>query len=306
MLETAKQKMCDLPIERLKPCPPFTNVGVDYFGPFTIKGEAQKRIHSKCYGVIIVCMVARAVYVDITTDYATDSLIQLLRRFGSRHGWPAKFHADSGSQLKGAPEELKKVIGRIDHKEIQEHVSSKSSEWHFIPPEAPWMNGVTESLVKSIKRSLVNAIGAQILSYSELQTVMFESAELVNERPIGRHPTEPDDGCYLCPNDLILGRSTSTIPQGEFDHGTNLSRRFRFIQTLVAAFWRKWNRDFFPSLVVRSKWHVERRNVKIGDVVILRDANALRGSWRLARVINTMPNEDGIVRRIVGPLQTKQ
>ena len=39
--------------------------------------------------------------------------------------------------------------------------------------------------------------------------------------------------------------------------------------------------------------------MKIGDVVILRDANALRGSWRLARVINTMPNEDGIVRRII-------
>lgn len=161
------------------------------------------------------------------------------------------------------------------------------------------MNWVTESLVKSIKRAIATSIGAQILSYSEMQTVMFECAELVNERPIGRHPKEPEDGSYLCPNDLILGRSTSTIPQGEFDHGTNLSRRFRFIQSLVSAFWRKWTRDFFPSLVIRSKWHVERRNVKIGDVVLLKDNNALRGSWRLARVINTIPNEDGIVRRIV-------
>ena len=101
--------------------------------------------------------------------------------------------------------------------------------------------------------------------------------------------SQPEDGSYLCPNDLILGRSTSTIPQAEFDHGTDLSRRFRFIQSLTNAFWRKWTRDFFPSLIVRSKWHVERRNIQIGDVVLLKDANALRGSWRLARVMDTKP-----------------
>ena len=299
LLEAVNQKMADLPIERLKPCPPFTNVGVDYFGPFTIKGEVQKRIHGKCYGVLIVCMVTRAVYADITTDYSTDSLLQLLRRFGSRHGWPAKFFSDSGSQLKGAPEELKRVIDRLDRKKLQEQASAKNAEWHFVPPEAPWMNGVTESLVKSIKRALLTAIGVQILSYSEMQTVMFECAELVNERPIGRHPTDPDDGSYLCPNDLILGRSTSTIPQAEFDYGSNLSRRFRFVQSLANAFWKKWTRDYFPSLIVRSKWHVERRNVKVGDVVLLKDANALRGTWRLGRVTKTMPNEDGLVRRII-------
>ena len=41
-----------LPLERLKPCPPFSAVGIDYFGPYTIKGEVQKRVRGKCYGVI--------------------------------------------------------------------------------------------------------------------------------------------------------------------------------------------------------------------------------------------------------------
>ena len=40
-----KQKMSGLPIERLKPCPAFSHVVVDYFGPFTIRGEVQKRVH---------------------------------------------------------------------------------------------------------------------------------------------------------------------------------------------------------------------------------------------------------------------
>ena len=52
------------------------------------------------------------------------------------------------------------------------------------------------------------------MSFSELQTVMFGAAQLVNQRPIGRHPTHPDDGSYLCPNDLLLGRASPEVPQG--------------------------------------------------------------------------------------------
>ena len=132
------------------------------------------------------------------------------------------------------------MVDRIDRNKLQEQATAKDAEWHFVPPEAPWMNGVTESLVKSVKKALSSAVGTQILSYSELQTVMFECAELVNKRPIGRTPSDPDDESYLCPNDLLLGRSTNKIPQGDFDCGINLSRRFRFVQSLACAFWKKW------------------------------------------------------------------
>ena len=54
------QIMSPLPLERIKPCPAFTNVGVDYFGPFHTKGEVQKRVRGKAFGVIITCFTARA------------------------------------------------------------------------------------------------------------------------------------------------------------------------------------------------------------------------------------------------------
>ena len=41
------QEMGVLPIERLKPSPPFMHVGVDYFGPYTIRGDVQKRVRGK-------------------------------------------------------------------------------------------------------------------------------------------------------------------------------------------------------------------------------------------------------------------
>ena len=49
-------------------------------------GEVQKRIRGKCYGVIFVCMVFRAVYVDVSQNYSSDALLQVLRRFTSVRG----------------------------------------------------------------------------------------------------------------------------------------------------------------------------------------------------------------------------
>ena len=86
------------------------------------------------------------------------------------------------------------------------------SNWEFSAAEAPWTNGATEALVKSVKRALHTIIQDQILTFSEFQTVMYEAAELVNERPIGRTPTQPDDGSCLCPNDLLLGRASTRVP----------------------------------------------------------------------------------------------
>ena len=57
------------------------------------------------------------------------------------------------------------------------------------------------------------SVGTNILSWSELQTCMFEIANLLNGRPIGLKPGfDPSLGIYLCPNDLLLGR-TGVSPQ---------------------------------------------------------------------------------------------
>ena len=47
-----------------KPSPAFLNVGVDYFGPYIIKGEVQQRVRGKAYGVIFTCLTSRAVFIS--------------------------------------------------------------------------------------------------------------------------------------------------------------------------------------------------------------------------------------------------
>ena len=297
--EVQQQIMGHVPNERLSPAPAWSYTSVDLFGPYSIKGETNKRSRGRGYGVIFNCMLTRAVYLDLATDYSTDGFILVLRRFISIRGCPLKMWSDRGSQLKAADKEVRQIIAGLDEKAIIEFGSSKAFDWTFTTPNAPWQNACSESLIKSVKKVLKFVIGDQILSFSEMLTVLFETADMVNSRPIGRHPTSLEDGAYLSPNDVLLGRSTKEIPNTSFDTSSNLCVRQRFCQKIVNAFWKKWTRDFFPSLIIRQKWHTSQRNIRVGDIVIMQDANALRGKWKLGKVSRADPSlRDGFVRNI--------
>ena len=206
----------------------------------------------------------------------------VLRRFASIRGWPTKFFSDKGSQLTKASNELKAAIDGLNWDLIEEksRTLGQGTEWNFSPADSPWYNGAVEALVKTTKKALNISVGESVLSFSELQTCMFEAAELVNQRPIGNHPSDPSDAVYLCPNDLLLGRASSSIPEGPFQERSSHRYRFDFVQQIVSAFWKRWVREVFPNLVICPKWHTERRNLKVGDVVLIQDDNALRGKWK--------------------------
>ncbi|XP_071827786.1 uncharacterized protein [Apostichopus japonicus] len=295
--KTESQFMADLPKYRLMPeTPPFYYTACDYFGPFSVKVGRNKT--SKHYGVIFTCLNTRAVHLDLATDASTMEFIQVLRRFLAFRGCPKVITSDNGKQFVGAQKELQEMIKGYDQKQLQEFCADKGVEWKFTTPLAPHQNGCAESLVKSCKFALKKAIGGQTLTPFELYTCLVEVSNLVNQRPIGRLPNDPDDGSYLCPNDMLLGRASTTVPQGPFRETKNPKHRVEFVQRIVDAFWKCWNRDVFPLLVPRKKWNVERRNVRVDDIVMLSDPNTVRGNWTLGRVIHVYPGSDNKIRNV--------
>ena len=54
----------------------------------------------------------------------------------------------------------------------------------------------------------------------------------------------------------------------------------------------------FPGLVLEPKWHVERRNVQVGDVVLIQDSNLVRGEWKMGVVSRILVSKDGRVRNV--------
>ena len=121
----------------------------------------------------------------------------------------------------------------------------KGVTWEFTKSaDAPWQNGCSESLIRLTKRNLVSSIGCNVLNFSELQTVLFEVTNQLNERPIGMKPNEPSDN-YICPNDLMLGRSSTNAPVGEFDGRSTMLKRLRVCEQIVDDFVRIGNRNIF-------------------------------------------------------------
>jgi hypothetical protein len=194
---------------------------------------------------------------------------------------------------------MKEAVTRLNKEAISEFGSKYQIDWEFCPPDAPWQNGCAESLMKSTKKALKVAIGDQALSHSEMQTVLFEVASLINEMPIGRHPTSVEDESYLSPNDLLMGRSSNKIPGGPFNVTTNKYTRHRFLQKLVDAFWKRWTEEYFPSLIVHPKWHCRHRNVKAGDIVLIQESGIIKGKWKMGKVTRAIPSlRDGFVRNV--------
>ena len=52
------------------------------------------------------------------------------------------------------------------------------------------------------------------------------------------------------------------------------------------------------QLQERQKWIRPKLNIKVGDLVLVVDTSTSRNSWPLGRVVRTMPDKDGFVRRV--------
>lgn len=296
--KTVQQKMGSLPLDRMTPSPPFYITYLDFFGPMQIRDTVKGRSRGKAYGVIFNCGVSRGVYIDVADSYDTDGFLLVLRRFITIHGYPYKFRADHGSQIVAGSKEISEIMRGWDWSRISSFGVTHGSSWEFTKSaDAPWENGCSESLIRLTKRNIAHSIGPNILTITELQTVMFEIANLLNERPIGVE-AEVSANSYICPNELLMGRASKDVPVGDFDLQTNTLKRLHTCQQVVQAFWKNWMQKYFHTLIVRQRWHTDTRNLREGDIVIIQDCKQTRGKWKMGVVQKAIAGKDGKVRDV--------
>ena len=72
-------------------------------------------------------------------------------------------------------------------------------------------------------------------------------------------------------------------------------RRWRQVQYFSNLFWRRWTREYLPSIQQRQKWNKPQRNLTVNDIMLLRDENTPRSIWPLGLVIEIYSNRrDGL------------
>jgi hypothetical protein len=102
----------------------------------------------------------------------------------------------------------------------------------------------------------------------------------------------------LTPNHLLLLRACWTAPPGVFRKEDVYRRRWRHVQFIADQFWKRWLREYLPTLQFRRKWTEKKDNLKEGDVVLVMDEMTPRLEWPLGRVLRAHPGNDGLVRSV--------
>ena len=301
-LPLAEQMMSNLPKDRLDCAPPFTQTGMDVFGPYCItEGKTTRRTAStkKCWAVIFTCMNSRATHIELLPYLDTSSMKNAIRRFQCVRGPCKKFRSDRGTNFTGA----KNQESDISFEEISTGLDDINCEWEFTPPKGSHHGGIWERQIRTIKAIIENCLhllGPHQLTRDDLSTFLQESACVLNNTPLWEYSSHPDDPRPLTPA-MLLNLRGNTSTSETFSHSdlnSYASRRWRRVQYLSDQFWTRWRCDYLQTLQKRSKWVSPKRSFKSGDIVLLKDPVSKRYRWPIAKISSVKVSHDGLVRTV--------
>ena len=225
-------------------------------------------------------------------------------------------HFDRGSQLVAAKKELCNEPLCYDWDAIAHSTAHEGTTWKFCPAGAQWRNGAAEAFVKKFKLSFHHLYKNRKLNYAQLSTAVKRIANILNDRPISVQRTKSDtnDADFLAPltpNMLITGRSGSGPPSEPIVFQD--PREYRsFVDELEQAWWYQYKVQYFHSLLPTRKWRDAKRNMVVGDVVLIQySSKSAPGTYRLGRVSQIEVDTDNLVRtctvtyKLVKPITDK-
>ncbi|XP_069133221.1 uncharacterized protein [Argopecten irradians] len=302
--KTALQKMADLPEDRTMMAPPFSYVGIDTFGPWTVVSRRTRGglAKSKRWAILFTCLVVRAIHIEAVEELSASSFINALRRFIALRGPVQHFISDRGTNFIGAARELGIQEIFAENREVQDFLLRNQIKWIFNTPHSSHHGGVWERLIGVSRRVLDSMLLEEInknLSHEMLVTFLAEVCAVVNSRPLVGISTDPEAPEVLTPNLLLTQKPTSVDDMDLSVDTKNIYRRqWKLVQHLADAFWSRWKKEYLHTLQVRRKWQSDVPNIKENDIVLMKDDQVCRNEWPVAVVDRVFPSEDGRVRSV--------
>ena len=300
----------DLPDFRVLKSEPFRHVGIDFAGPYLVT-EGDREI--KAYVLVITCTSTRAVWFEHTQGLSAYQFLLALKRFVGRRGAPATIVSDNAKAFACCH---RKLVAIYKNKEVQQYLIERriswNIDWHFYCERAPWQGGFIETVVKLFKAVSKRVIGSAKMSYLEFATVVVEAEGIVNSRPITFDYSTSDEEGPLSPSKIIYGYNLTEIPPMRSSQrdtipevtGTSTLQRYWFLESVKSSMWNRWSKEYLTALAERHFNNAKSKGVQavptVGEVVLLRNENAPRRKWHLARVLEVKVSpRDGKVRTCV-------
>ena len=269
------------------------------FGPYYVK---DRRTELKRWGFMITCLYSRAVHIELLEDMSTDTFIQALRCFMAVRRPVNTIICDNGTNIVGAKNELEKELDQAEPS-LMEYLLQTRIDFKFNSPNASQQGGVTERMIRSVK-AVLNGMARKHrnrMDKKTLRTGFNEAVNIVNNRPLtAAFINNPEDN-IITPNQLLTmkDKTVRAPPPGKFHREDMYGKsRWKASQQWAEEFWSAWKSDYLQVIMVRQKWQMEKENIKVGDVVIVKDDSIARGDWRIGVVTEARGETDGLVRNV--------
>ena len=310
----------------------FKNVGVDFVGPIDITDELYERWRiktekekqrvratrssskekkkapprPKAYVLMFTCAVSRMVHLEATLGMTVHDFMMGFQRFMNDRGVPEFVNSDNAKTFIRSHREFDSIY---KSSRVRKMFDQKRIKWHFYTERAPWMGGYIERLNAIFKSVCKKVYGKAILSFDEFRTMVSDAMGIVNDRPLTYVYSDLNSaGTEITPSMLCHGYRLREPPHLSFrkaktEEELTLGERYVHLEKVKDSFWDAWSKEYLTMLMERhikqGRTPVKLRVPKVDDVVIVRNENTPRRTWRLGRILRVKKGtRDGLVREV--------
>ncbi|XP_029162616.1 uncharacterized protein LOC114934139 [Nylanderia fulva] len=209
-------------------------------------------------------------------------------RFVARRGLPTAVYSDNGTTFVGADRDLTLAFrAALRDPVFLNRTASDNVEWHFLPPSAPHFGGLWEAGVRSVKHHIRRVVGAHTLTFEEFSTLLCNVEACLNSRPIAPLSDSIDTYDPLTPGHFLIGAALNSSPEPYLlQVKENRLSRWQLVRQLTERLWKLWQSDYINMLQQRRKWrHIKKPNIRVGQLVLLRNLLLPPCKWELGRVV---------------------
>ncbi|KAK3104599.1 hypothetical protein FSP39_005889 [Pinctada imbricata] len=254
-------------------------------------------VRSKGYWIV------GSIHIEVIEEMSSSSFINALRRFISLRGPVKEIRSDRGTNFIGALDDIKAEAIFTEKGPVHNFLREHGIVWIFNPPHSSHRGGSWERMIRishKILDSMLLDASAKQLTHKVLCTFMSEVCAIVSSRPICPISTDPENPYIISPSMLLTQKD---FPDIHPSAGTNIREIYRsqwkHVQCLSDMFWKRWKEGYLQNLQIRQKWQTAQPDVKIGDVILLREKDLPRGQWPIGLIINVLKSEtDNKVRTV--------
>lgn len=151
----------------------------------------------------------------------------------------------------------------------------------FYSPKRPAYGWILGAGVKSFKSVFRKTAQTQKYTFEQFTTLLTRIEAVLNSRSISAMTDNPLEVAALTTRHFLRGAPLIALPETLSDD-LKLIDRWDKLKTLQHQFARRWKDEYIKERHGRYKWKSPKKNVKLGQLVVVKVDLLPLCEWRLA------------------------